>query len=614
VEKRENDSYLYELIRLGIVGLLIVLSWMKIWHPYVEFDVTAIFAVIVGGYPLFKDAYNCLKGGKLGAEGFMSLGVIAAFAIGEFLSAAVIAFFMLIADFLEDFTVDKSRRAISDLIEATPKTARVRRSGKEVEVPVEQIRTTDLVIVKPGERIPVDGKIASGRSSVNQAPITGESIPVEKNPGDAVFAGTINELGVLYIKTLKVGKDTTIGRIIELVEEAQQSKAPVQRVADRFTTYFTPIILGVTIIAYFITRNPIAAITVIIVGCPCAVALATPLAVVAGIGKASKHGILVKGGIYLETLGKVDTVVIDKTGTLTLGEPQVTDVKAFGEHDEKEIITLAAVTEKHSEHPLAHAIMRKAQEYGVEVPDPREFYVVRGKGVIAKYGKQRVIIGNKELLRDQRVGISKHVEDYLSKKEEEGKTAILLAHDAKVCGMIGVADVLRGKAVPAIRELGDRGVRLVMLTGDNPRTAKAIAKQVGIDEVLAEMMPEEKVDKVKEITRRGNIVAMVGDGINDAPALAQASVGIAMGVMGVDAAIEAADVALMTDDLTKVSAAIDIGKKTFRTIRQNLVIGILFNVIGISLAASGFLSPIAAAIAHVLPDTLVFANSAKLFR
>ena len=428
MEKREENSYLYELIRLGIVSILIILSWMKIWHPYVEFDVIAILAVIVGGYPLFKDAYHCLKKGKLSADAFMSIGILAAFVIGEFLSAAVIAFFMLIADFLEEFTVDKSRRSISDLIEATPKTALVRKNGISVEVPVEQIRTNDLVIVKPGERIPVDGKITSGWSSVNQAPITGESIPVEKNPGDEVFAGTINELGVLCVKTLKVGKDTTIGRIIELVEEAQQSKAPVQRVADRFTTYFTPLILGITIIAYFITRNPIAAITVIIVGCPCSVALATPLAVVAGIGKASKYGILVKGGIYLETLGKVDTVVIDKTGTLTVGEPLVTDVKSFGEHDEKEIITLAAIIEKNSEHPLAHAIMKKAQEYGVSVPDPGEFHVVRGKGVVAKYGEQLLIIGNKELLRDQHVNIPEQVEEYMLKKEEEGKTAILIAH------------------------------------------------------------------------------------------------------------------------------------------------------------------------------------------
>lgn len=614
MEAEEAESYRYELIRIGIVGLLIILSWIKIWQPYVGLDVIAIIAVLVGGYPLFKDAYNCLKGGKLGADAFMSIGIIAAFVIGEFLSAAIIAFFMLIADFLEDFTVDKSRRSISDLIEATPKTALVRKNGSEVKVPIEQIQANDLVIVKPGESIPVDGEIVSGQSSVNQAPITGESISIEKNLGDEVFAGTINELGVLHVKTLKVGKDTTLGRIIELVEEAQESKAPVQRVADSFTSYFTPLILGITLIAYLLTRNPIAAITVIIVGCPCSIALATPLAVVAGIGKASKHGILVKGGIYLETLGKVDTVVMDKTGTLTVGEPQVTDVKSFGEHDEKEIITLAAIIEKHSEHPLANAILKKAGEYGVSIPDPGEFQVVRGKGVVAKYGKQFLIIGNKELLRDQGVTIPPQVEAYMSTKEEEGKTAILIAHGAEVCGVISIADVLRDKAASVIRELKARQVRLVMLTGDNPRTARAIAKQVGIDEVLAEMMPEEKVDRVKEITERGNVVAMVGDGINDAPALALASVGIAMGVIGVDAAIEAADVALMTDDLTRVSEAVDIGKKTFGTIRQNLVIGILFNIVGISLAASGFLSPVAAAIAHVLPDALVFANSARLFR
>jgi len=613
LEYSEAD-YRFEVARIVMVGLLIVLSWLRIWSPYFNFDIVAVIAVVFGGYPLFKDAYHLLWRRILGAEIFMSLGVLAAFAIGEFLSAAVIAFFMLIADLLEEFTVEGSRRAIKDLIEITPKTACVKKNGEQCEAPVDKLRGGDIVVVKSGDKIPVDGRVVSGHGSVNQAPITGESIPVEKNVGDNVFAGTINELGVLHIEVSKVGRDTTIGHIIELVERAQESKAPVQRLADRFTSYFTPLILIIALLAYVVTGNLIAGITVIIVGCPCAVALATPLAVVAGIGNASKHGILVKGGIYLETLSRADTVVMDKTGTLTVGEPKVTDVKGFGEHDEREILTLAAITEKHSEHPLAHAIMKRAEEHGLKVPDPKEFHAVRGKGVIARYDDRTVILGSRDLLKDKEVEIPKHVEEYMHQREEEGKTAMLIAHDNEVCGVISVADVPREKAVQAIKELRERDVRVVMLTGDNLRTAKAMAKHVGIDEVMADMMPEEKVDKVKEITHRGGTVAMVGDGINDAPALAQANVGIAMGVMGSDVAIETANVALMTDDLTKVPEAIDMGKKTFGTIKQNLVIGILFNIIGISLAATGILTPIWAAIAHVLPDALVFVNSARLFR
>jgi len=614
IKEPPDENRTLELSHIFAVGLMILISWFKVLHHFISLDIAGFLAALFGGLPLFRRMYLDLKARSITAEVAMTIGMIAALSIGEFLSAAVIAFFMLIAEFLDGFTISKGRSAIRRLIEISPKKAVVKRNDVEMEVDISEVKQDDIVIIKSGERIPVDGIVVAGQASVNQAPITGESMPVEKGVGDEVFTGTINELGVIQVKTTKIGMDTTLARIIELVEEAERSKAPIQNAADRFATYFVPLVLAIAFLTFVVTGNVKSSIAVVVVACPCAVALATPLAVVASVGKAAKRGIIVKGGIYLEELGRVDTVVMDKTGTLTIGKPRVTDIKGFDLHDEREMLTLAAIAEKHSEHQLAEAILEVAKDYQIGIPEHQECQVIRGKGVIASYNDQTLIIGNREMLKERGVDISMHIESYMLHEEENGKTAMLVAHDDKICGVISVSDILREDAVRALKELKERSLRLIMLTGDNPRTAQAIAKKAGISEVFAEMLPKGKVDVVRELVERGRKVVMVGDGINDAPALAQASVGIAMGAAGTDAAIEAADVALMTDDLTRIPEAIKIGDQAFRVIKQNIATSIVFNIVGVTLASMGLLSPTMAAVAHALPDFILFLNSSRLIR
>lgn len=610
-----RGQWAFDLFRIGFVFLLIVLSFTGITNSLTAIDLFSVLAVIIGGYPLIKHACLDLKGKAITADVFMALGVMAATAIGEFRSAAIIAFFMLISEFIDSFTIEKSRKAIKDLMDMAPKTARVKKGDTEVDVPVEEVKKGDIVVVRPGEKIPVEGIIISGRGSINQSPITGESIPVEKKEGDTVYAATINQLGVLFIKVTHTGEDTTYARIIKLVEEAESSKAPVQRIADKFASYFTPAILAIATLTFLFTWKITNAIAVIVVACPCTVAIATPLAVVASMGRAAKKGIIIKGGRYLEALAKVNTIVMDKTGTVTMGDPVVTDIKGFAEHCDEEIISCAAALERYSEHPLAKAIIKKASEMAVAVPEPEQYKVIPGMGIQAVVNGKTIILGSREMLRDKNIILSEGIEKYIIEKEEEGKTALLLSHDGIVCGVICVADVVREESIEAIASLKRLGFDdPIMLTGDNPRTASAIASSLGIKNVKAQLLPEDKLNTIKELASRGKRVLMVGDGINDAPALAQAHVGIAMGAVGSDAAIEASDVALMRDEWRQIPEAVIIGRKTFNVIKQNLTLGIVFNLVGITLASTGILSPAMAAVAHVMPDMLVFLNSLRLFR
>jgi Cd2+/Zn2+-exporting ATPase/Cu+-exporting ATPase len=614
-EEVSVEGHELELLRLGLVGLAILITWSGIWRIVFSFNYVALLTIILGGFPIYKLAYSSLRAKSVTVEIAMTIGIIASFAIGEFLAAMVIVFFTLFAEFLEDFTLDKGRAAIRELLKISPEKAVVKRDGEEIEVNVSEVKPGDIVLVKPGEKIPVDGTIVIGNATVNQAPITGESMPAEKGVGDEVFAGTIDEAGVLEVKTTRVGKDTTLGRIIELVEKAESAKAPVQKFADHFAARFVPVVLGIAFVTFLITRNITSTIAVIVVACPCAVALATPLAVVASIGKAAKKGIIIKGGVYLEELSRVNTIVVDKTGTLTLGEPRITDVKGFEKHGEKDIVYLAAITEKHSTHPLARAITKKAEEYELKIPEHTACQIIAGKGVVCEYNNKNIFMGSREFLREKRIAIPERVQEYMRQKETEGKTAMLIAHDDAVCGVVCVADVLRGEVALTLNELKALGIKSqIMLTGDNPRTAQAIASQVGIKEVMAEMMPEEKVEKVRQLVNQGKKVLMVGDGVNDAPALETADVGVAMGTAGTAAAIEAADVALMTDDFRNVAEAIKIGRKTFGVIKQNIVSSIIFNVVGVTLAIIGILNPLMAAVAHALPDFILFINSSRLIR
>jgi len=603
-----------ELFRLLVVLAAIIVSWLGLSPVFYSVDLAAVLAVVISGIPIFKSVVKSLLAKSVTAELAMALGMLASLLIGQFLSAGVIGFFMLFAEFIDEFTREKSRDAINKLVKMSPKSAVVKREGKTETLPISEVKPKDIVIVKSGEMIPVDGTVVEGHATVNQATITGESAPIEKMVGDDVFAGTINHVGTIQIKVTKVGENSTLGRIIQLVEKAETSKAPIQKVADRFASKFIPMVLVASFLTYLFTQNITNAISVVVVACPCAIVLATPLAVVASIGNAAKKGIIVKGGIYLEELAKADTLVVDKTGTLTFGAPKITEVKCYDTHCERDVVSFAAITELHSEHPLAMAIIEKAREYGMKLCEHDNCQIILGKGVIATLNNQTIILGNRELIKQREIEIPEEVDDFMKEREKEGKTALIIAHESKICGVICVADVIRAEAKEVIEQLKSEGIKPIMVTGDNPRTAKFIAKQIEIDEVYAEMLPEQKVAKVKELRSQGHKVVMVGDGINDAPALAEASVGIAMGAAGTDIAIESADIALMTDNLKKILEIIKIGRKTFRVIKQNLGASVIFNVVGVSLAAFGILNPLTAAFAHTLPDFLLFLNSSRLIR
>ena len=597
------------------MGLVILVNLLGLWHSPLPLDPLVALTIVVAGLPIFKEAYSAVTSRSITMEVAMTIGIAASLAVGEALASMIIVFFTLSSEFIEEFTVDRSRRAIEDLVAFTPKTARVKRDGEVIEMAIEAITKGDIVVIRPGERIPVDGPVVDGNALVNQAPITGESVPVEKVIGSEVFAGTVTQRGFLEVEAMTIGEDTTLGRIIKLVEEAESSKAPVQKFADSFASRFVPLVLLLAAVVAILSQSVVSAVSVIVVACPCAVAIATPLAVVASVGKAAKRGIIIKGGVYLEELSRVTTVVFDKTGTLTLGEPQVTDVKGFDDHDDRDIITFAAIAELHSEHHLADAVARKALEYNVTVPVHQSCQIIAGKGVICEYVDTTIIMGNRELMTDNNLDVPRTVEEYMREREDDGKTTMIIAHDHHVCGVISVADVVRKETVEGLKELRLLGIQdFIMMTGDTKRAAKAIAKQVGVNEVMAEMLPQDKVEAVRDLVKQGKTVLMVGDGVNDAPAITEASVGVAMGVAGSDVAIETADVVLMTDDFRNIAQAIRIGKRAVTNIKENIGASILFNVLGITLASVGILSPIMAAAVHALPDVILFLNASRLLK
>jgi Cd2+/Zn2+-exporting ATPase len=558
----------------------------------------ALLATLFGGWQRFLGGFQDLYRRKITVNVFVTVALVATLAVGEFRPAAIIIFIMAVVGALEYYTLDKNRQSIRDLLDLTPQTATVRRGHEEVVIPVEEIAVGTVVIVNPGERVPVDGVVVAGESTVNQAPITGESMPVEKFKGCELFSGTLNLTGRVEARATKVGADTTLARIVHLVEAAQATKAPIQNLADRFTVWFLPVVLGLAVIVLMATGNVKTAISILLVACPCAFAIATPTAVTAGISNMARHAVLVKGGIFFELAGRIDVLLVDKTGTFTLGRPKVLEVESCDGLPVTEILQMAAVAEKYSEHPLARAVLGCAKERGVEVPEPDEFKVEIGRGVVARWKGREIAVGKVEFLRDQSVALSEDMQGRISMQTGLGRTVMLVARDRQAVGLIAIADEIRPETRAAIVSLHEvmGHKNITMLTGDNPRVASAVAQQIGVDHFEADMLPEQKQEYVRKLQKAGHTVGMIGDGINDAPALALADVGIAMGSAGTDVAIETADVTLMNDDLSRVADFMWMSKTVLRRIRLNIFFSIIYNAIGLVLGSLGMLTPVLAVI------------------
>jgi Cd2+/Zn2+-exporting ATPase len=610
---KERRSFIF----LGLSGVTLGLSWIFKWiglGPFHLPTALAIASLILGGYPIVKSAAKTLLIPDLNVDTLVSIAAIAAAAVGAYREAATVIFIMLLGEFLEGVTVGKTRKAIASLIQLSPKTAWVRREDKEVQVPIEDVNPKEVVIVRPGERIPVDGKIISGCGSVNQSSLTGESIPVEKEVGDKVYCGTFNESGSCEVEATQVAEDTKLAQIKRLILEAQAEKSPTQRVMDRFSRYFIPAIILIALATFLVTGEIIRAITILIVACPCALVLGTPTAVVAAIGNAARQGILIKGGAYLEQMGRLKTLLLDKTGTLTHGRPKVVEINALDGTDGKEVLYWAAIAEKRSEHPLARAVTEKAEELGLSVPHPQSFENFRGKGVKVQWNSKTIIVGSSEMMKGEGVEIPESAKALSESKQSEGMTPLLIAADRRLLGIISIADTLREGAKEAIKQIRGQGVSEIwMLTGDSALVADRIGRELGI-RYEAKLLPEDKVMSVKEWKRKGRVVAMIGDGVNDAPALAAADIGIAMGAVGTDVAIETADIALMTDDLEKIPAVVRLSRKALRVIKENLVFALIFNTIMVILSAQGWVTMILGAVLHQASSLLVIFSSMRLLR
>lgn len=593
-------------------GVFLAASIFK-WLPGMPFD-PAWVAIAVSGIPI---VYGAVKGliteSDVTADVLVAIALVAAVAIGEYFAAGEVAFIMQIGKVLEDATAAKSRKSLHALIKLTPQKARVRTAGGEQEILASEVKTGDLLLVRPGEAIPVDGKVVRGSTSIDQSAVTGESVPVDRTTGDDVYQGTVNQEGVVDIEATSVGNDSSLKKMIRLVEEAEENKAPIVRIADKWARILVPVALGCTVLIYVLTKDIYRAVAALVVFCPCSLILATPTAMLATIGNATKKGILIKSGAAVEAVAKLDTLVMDKTGTLTYGQLRVEDVRMLDDGiDVMSFWGLVASAEKFSEHPLGKAVLAHAQSQGITAEDPEAFEMRAGKGVAATVHGHEVLIGGKTVGQEM-IDSSPEAAALIEHMQEKGKTALPVALDGKIIGVLSVADVLRKEARSTVAELKRAGLpRIVMLTGDNQAVADAIGEQAGVTDVVASQLPEGKVNAIKDLARQGHFVGMVGDGINDGPALAAASVGIVMGAIGSGVAMEAADIALMGDDISKLPFLVRICRKTRSRIVFNIVLSMCINFGAIVFAGFGLLSPVAAAIVHNCGSVFVVLNSALL--
>ncbi|HHU48622.1 MAG: heavy metal translocating P-type ATPase [Caldicoprobacterales bacterium] len=603
-----------------------------------------VIPIVAAGYRFYTVGFSRLFKGQPNMDSLIAIGTGAAVLYGIYAiyriwnqnpeyahklyieSAGTIIALILLGKYMETVTKGKTSEAIKRLMGLAPKTASVIQDGKEIVIPIDEVETGDIILVKPGEKIPVDGEVVKGRTSVDESMLTGESIPVEKNAGSKVVGGSINKNGTIQFRADKVGKDTVLAQIIKLVEDAQGSKAPIAKMADIISGYFVPIVIAIAItagLAWYLSGQSVVFsltifISVLVIACPCALGLATPTAIMVGTGKGAEHGVLIKGGEALETAHKIQTIVFDKTGTLTEGKPVVTDIITTNQIDERKLLQLSASAEKGSEHPLGEAIINKALERNLELLQLESFEAIPGHGVQVEVQGKKLLLGNKKLMDDRNIPIT--LQEDSDRLAEEGKTPMFIAINGKLAGIIAVADVLKESSRRAIDVLHRMGIEVVMITGDNKKTAEAIARQAGIDRVLAEVLPQDKANEVKRIQSEGRKVAMVGDGINDAPALAQADIGIAIG-SGTDVAMESADIVLMRSSLMDVPTAVQLSKRTIRNIKQNLFWAFAYNTAGIPIAAGllylfggPLLNPMIAAAAMAFSSVSVLTNALRLKR
>jgi heavy metal translocating P-type ATPase len=593
-----------ELARVVFVAVAAAAVWFRWYEPFPAFSVIGIFATLLGGWPIFREAFENIIERRMTMELSMTIALVAALLIREFFTSLIITLFVLVAEILESLTVGRGRKAIRSLLDLLPQTARVFQGGQTVEMPLSDIRRGDRVLVRPGARIPVDGHVITGESYVDEATITGEPLPVEKTGGSRVYAGTVNQSGVLEVSVVSVGADTTFGKIVEAVEKAEHSRAPIQRIADRLAGYLVYFALGAAMLTFLVTHNVRSTISVVIVAGACGIAAGTPLAILGAIGRSAKAGAIVKGGLYVEQLGKIDTVVLDKTGTLTFGTPSVVDVEPAQETSETDLLRSAAIAELNSEHPLAKAIVDYAQPRVRNLRSPDEFRYTPGRGITALAEGAAIHVGNRDLLAEKGVAVP-------ASRKSHGITEVLVARDSSYLGAILIDDRLRSEAKQAIADLKAMNIQTVLLTGDSAAAASRIGRELELDDAVGQLLPEEKLQHIKALQQSKRTVAMVGDGINDAPALAQADVGIAMG-SGTDVAQESADVVLIGNNLLKVTEALLIARQCRRIILQNFYGTLAVDSAGIILAAMGFLTPLLAAFIHVTSELAFILNSTRL--
>jgi len=594
-----------EGLRIAAVGGAAALVWFRVWEPFHSVSVIGILGTLIGMYPILKEAVENVAQRRMTMELSMTIAILAALAIGQFFTALVIVLFVLVAEVLEGLTVRRGRTAIRDLMDFLPSKVLIRSGQDYEEIARSSLRVGHIVMVKPGARIPADGTVVQGNSSVDQSAITGEAMPVDKVPGSEVYAGTINQSGILKFEVKSIGHDTAFGRIIEAVEHAEHSKAPIQKTADRLAGYLVYFALGCAALTFLLTHNLSSTISVIIVAGACGIAAGTPLAVLGAIGRAAKLGSIIKGGIHMEALAKVDTVLLDKTGTATFGKPTVSGVHPFNGADAQELLRIAASAERGSDHPVAAAVVVKANEIHLALSEPEQFENIPGRGIVCTVDGHRVHAGTRAWMEELAVPLGDPT------AIDNNSTTIWVARDRKVLGVITVSDLIRPSARRAVAELRRLGLRTLLLTGDREQPARIVANSLEVDEARSDLLPEQKLTIIQELIAQGHHVAMIGDGINDAPALAQATVGVAMG-SGTEVARESADVLLLGNDLHRFVDTLRVARRCRRIIMTNFAGTLIVDGVGVGLAAFGLLNPLLAAFIHVTSELAFILNSARL--